>query len=388
MRGPDQSDPAQSARQLPLRVMVATPLGRNGKGGMDRIADLIMSHIETRPEFRTEIVCLTTKGGLSKIRGAFVFAAAIARLVVAAARGQIDVLHINLAAYGSVYRKAILALIARGFSIPYVVHVHSGRFGDFWSAASPVGSSLVERLLRASRHIVVLGKGFEALVLERLPEVAGKLSVVPNATVARTSAPRSVVPGRRKQITYLGLIAPKKGVPELVAALAQLSERDDWTATIAGHGDVEGMRNNAVARGIGDRLRFPGWIGPQDVDQLLAETDIFVLPSYSEGLSMAVLEAFAAGAAVITTPVNAMVEVIEDGRNGLFVTPGDVEGLAGALSRLLDDDGLRRRLGSAALDDHRSQYAIAPYVERLVAIWSTAASRDRRRVRAPADASV
>lgn len=355
-----------------LRVIIASPLGREGKGGMDRIADLIVSHVEAHPEWGIDVSYLTTKGGLSKLRGAFVFAAAIARLVGAGLMGRADVLHINLAAYGSVYRKAILAEIARFFGIPYVVHIHSGRFGDFWIGASRPVAGLVNRLLSRSRHIIVLGRGYEELVLSHLPSVKDKLSVVPNATAARVSKPRTSNPGEPKQITYLGLIAAKKGTPELIASLHRLAGRSDWTATMAGHGDVEDARLDARNRGIAERVGMPGWIGAADVDDLLRRTDIFVLPSYSEGLSMAVLEAFASGTAVIATPVNAMTEVIEHGRNGLLVPPGDVDALCEALTLLLDDHDLRRRLATAALADHAERYDIGPYVSRIVAIWRSA----------------
>lgn len=355
-----------------LKVLIATPLGPNGKGGMDRLADLTVAHMQAHPEFGIEARHLTTKGGLSKLRGAFVFSGAIAKLLAAGAGRRTDLVHINLAAYGSVYRKAILAEIAHRLGIPYVVHVHSGRFGDFWKAAPPSVSAIVDRMFRNSAQIIVLGRGYADLVRERLPEVMAKTTVLPNATKARLSEPRKADPTRPKQITYLGLVAPKKGVPELVAALEKLRDRSDWHATIAGHGMVDETQQDAAARGLGDKVELTGWIGTEDVDALLARTDIFVLPSYSEGLSMAVLEAFAWSTAVVTTPVNAMTEVVEHGRNGLFVTPGNVDELADALRQLLDDDELRTRLGTAAHADHAARYENDQYMRRLAEIWRTA----------------
>jgi glycosyltransferase involved in cell wall biosynthesis len=365
---------ARSGPRGPLRVMIATPLGPGGKGGMDRIADLIVARIAARPDPSLSVGYLTTKGGLSKVRGAFVFTKALAELLTLSTRRQIDVLHINLAAFGSVYRKAILARAAAALNIPYVVHVHSGRFGAFWDQASPRVAALLARMLRDSAHIIVLGRGYRDLILQRQPDLADRITVLPNATSARPAYDRRAPPDGRWQITYLGYISQPKGVPDLVTALGRLSPRLDWTATIAGHGMIEETRQQAIALGIGDRVSLPGWVGPDQVDTLLQRTDIFVLPSYSEGLSMAVLEAFAAGAAVIATPVNAMTEVIDDGRNGLLVTPGDVDALSRALQRLLDDETLRVALARAGRADHAAHYEINGYVDRIIAIWRAAAA--------------
>jgi glycosyltransferase involved in cell wall biosynthesis len=87
---------------------------------------------------------------------------------------------------------------------------------------------------------------------------------------------------------------------------------------------------------------------------------------------MAIIEAFAAGIAVIATPVNAVVDVVQHERNGLFVTPGDADGIAAALLRLIDDPDLRRRLGAAGRQDHQVLYEETPYLARLAGIWRTA----------------
>jgi glycosyltransferase involved in cell wall biosynthesis len=362
-----------------MRVTIATPLGPGGKGGMDRIADLIASRVSMIDGANVTVSYMTTKGGLSKIRGAFVYSRAIAQLL--RQRSSIDVLHINVAAYGSVYRKALLARAAHALKIPYVVHVHSGRFGEFWERSSPAIAAMTAKMLCDSAHIVVLGRGFRDLIVRRLPDLAERVSVLPNATKTRSPKDRLTRADGVRQITFLGSIMPQKGVPELIEALSRLGGRRDWTATIAGHGMVEETRRQAAAGGIADRVALPGWVGPDEVDAILARTDIFVLPSHSEGLSVAVLEAFAAGAAVITTPVQAMAEVVEHGRNGLLVVPGDVDALQAALQQLLDDDSLRARLVAAGYADHAARYEINGYVDRMVAIWRQCVARPD----APAD---
>jgi glycosyltransferase involved in cell wall biosynthesis len=110
------------------------------------------------------------------------------------------------------------------------------------------------------------------------------------------------------------------------------------------------------------------------VDDLLRRTDVLVLPSRAENLPMAILEAFARGIAVVATPVGAIPEVIDHDRNGLIVPVGDIVELADSLGRLIANRDLRHRLGTAARHDHAERYEIGRYVERLSAIWRSAAT--------------
>ena len=89
---------------------------------------------------------------------------------------------------------------------------------------------------------------------------------------------------------------------------------------------------------------------------------------------MAVIEAFAAGLAVIATPVGALPEIITSGETGLLAPPGDHAALAQAMQRLIDSPTLRQELGAAALALHSRKFHILPYADRLTALWRRAAS--------------
>jgi glycosyltransferase involved in cell wall biosynthesis len=94
------------------------------------------------------------------------------------------------------------------------------------------------------------------------------------------------------------------------------------------------------------------------VPDLLNAMDIFVLPSYSEGVSLALLEAMAAGKPVIATAVGGLPEVVTEGENGLLIPPRDAEALAGALARLLTDPALAQRLGTNARARVRENFSL------------------------------
>jgi len=150
-----------------------------------------------------------------------------------------------------------------------------------------------------------------------------------------------------------------------------------WRAVLGGDGDVEETRDLVRELGLADKVDVPGWVGPAQVDEILRKADIFVLPSFAENLPMSIIEAFAYGVPVISTPVGSVPEMVEDGRTGLLVSPGDSVGLGDALQRLLSDADLRQTLARNARLVHDARYGISSHTDRLVSLWRAAARTGR-----------
>jgi len=151
-------------------------------------------------------------------------------------------------------------------------------------------------------------------------------------------------------LVFLGRIIQRKGVYDLLHALARLSQESlgKIHLILAGSGEVDQAQALAQDLVIEPYISFPGWINPQEREQLLAQADIFLLPSYNEGLPMALLEAMSWGLAVITTPVGGSGEVVIHQQTGLLVNPGDRQGLADQLELLVNNESLRLKLGKNA----------------------------------------
>jgi glycosyltransferase involved in cell wall biosynthesis len=364
--------------QKPFRVLIATPLGEGGKGGIDRLNDSIMRSVAAQPELNVNVTRLVTRGQGRLFQAQFVFASALGRLAIAALLGRVDLLHIHLALRGSSYRKALVGAAARLLGIPYIVHLHGFDFREFWSSTNRFVASGIDRLFTRSARIIVMGEYWADVITERLPAVAGKIDLLPNATPAASSPPIPAV-DQRVRIVFLGELGARKGSFDLVRALGRVAHRTDWTATMAGNGQIDETLKAVRQLRIADRVRVPGWLDVGERDELLRATDILVLPSTAENLPMVIIEAFARGIAVISTPVGAIPSVISHERNGLLVPVGDVEKLAEALERLIADSALRVHLGKAAQRDHAKRYDFNGYIRRLVAIWRGAVPQGQAR---------
>ena len=152
-----------------------------------------------------------------------------------------------------------------------------------------------------------------------------------------------------QHLLFVGRLAGVKGVPILLDAVAALRDRHPGLRlTLIGDGPERALLE-AKARdlGLADTVSFVGYKSQAEVAQALAETDVFVLPSFAEGVPVVLMEAMAARVPVVTTRIAGVPELVEDGVSGLLVPPGDTGALCTALETVLADPDRRRAMGAA-----------------------------------------
>lgn len=226
-----------------------------------------------------------------------------------------------------------------------------------------VGTDWKLRLYEAAESLLV--RRFDRVICVSEPMRAAEESrgtqpvVIPNGIdlerFSGTSKPSAELradlglPADAEVVGSVGRLSAEKGYDVLVRAAAELlPERPRLHLLLIGDGaEYRPLRELALSLGFGDRLHLPGI--RQDAPALYPLLDVFCLPSHREGLPLALLEAMASGRPAVVTPVGGIPEVIGDPPEAaLTVHPGDTGELARALAHLLDDSGLRARLGAAA----------------------------------------
>jgi glycosyltransferase involved in cell wall biosynthesis len=182
---------------------------------------------------------------------------------------------------------------------------------------------------------------------------SAQLEVLPNwidvAALAKVPAhPGIFRTGRGPVFVFVGWLESYKGVWELTRAFERLAgELPGAQLEFCGLGrEYEALTKYVRAKGLEGRIRFHGWLGEEAKMRLLAESDIFVLPSHTEGMPNALLEAMAAGRPVIASRVGGIPEMVVDGVSGVLVEAGDVEGLTLAMLRLARSPELCREMGA------------------------------------------
>ena len=367
--------PKSRAQDHILHVLVAIPHGPAGQGGIGRIMTSLLQELERQDRTDLDVQFVVTRGPGHVAWSLLDTLRFCVGMVSARLRSKLDVVHLNVAADGSTYRKMIIAACARLLGTPYVVHLHGSRYQTFWKDGQRGMGALIRRFFEAASRVIVLGHFWQEFVAGKAPRSAENIVIVPNATEV-PSLP--INRGEGVHVLFLGRLGERKGVPQLIDALTRMSHIPEWRATIAGDGEVEAARMQARGEGLADRVALPGWVGPDHVAALIASADILVLPSFAENLPISVIEGMAAGLAVVATPVGAVEDIILHERTGLLVAPGDVEALTAALTRLVEDRSLRQRLGAAAMALHRDRLELGAFARTIVNVWTAAANRRHR----------
>jgi glycosyltransferase involved in cell wall biosynthesis len=143
---------------------------------------------------------------------------------------------------------------------------------------------------------------------------------------------------------------------------------EDAALVLVGEGPLLGsLKAQVAASGLERRVFFAGF--RSEVRDLMPEFDVFALPSLWEGFGLVLLEAMAAGRAIVASRVSAIPEVVEDGVTGFLVPPGDSDALAEALVTLRRDGVKRERLGIAGAERLRRQFTLERMVERTIEVY-------------------
>jgi colanic acid/amylovoran biosynthesis glycosyltransferase len=177
-----------------------------------------------------------------------------------------------------------------------------------------------------------------------------------------------------KRLLYVGRLAANKGLPILLQSLASLqSSHPEITLTVVGDGeDRSFLEQMSLQLGLQERVNFVGYKSQTEVRQYLQQSEVFVLPSFAEGIPVVLMEAMAAGVPVVATQIAGISELVEDGINGYLVPPGDSISLTKRIESLLGDGELRSRLGASGRLKVEREFNLDREVERLYRVMNSA----------------
>ena len=291
--------------------------------------------------------------------------------------GRVGVLHVHVAANGSVARKAFFVLIGRACRRPVVLHMHGADFEAFHARLPAAGRWLVNAVFRAATAVVALGERPRAHALAAVGVDRRKLHVLANAVPDAPAVERLEDDGICR-LLFLGALTERKGLAELLSALATSPVAAlAWRLDVVGDGEAGRWRQMAAGLGLGERVRFLGWAPSGTARAMLGASDVLVLPSRQEGLPMAILEAMAAEVAVVATDVGAIGDAVIDGETGLLVPARDMDALVCALLQVIAYPQRRADYARAGRLRFETHFSIESYAARLAMLFAAAAAATR-----------
>lgn len=314
-------------------------------GGIATLQNLILKYASSDIEFQH----IATHDEGSVIYRVIVFIKAIGLLFWRLLRGKIDIVYIHISDGGSILRKLIIVLISLLFRKPILVHSHGSVFHINYSKLPKWVQQIIGSVFRKCDGWIALTSFWRDFYVTNLGLEENRVFVLFNPTELPMQLPPRISSPEVK-IVFLGRVGKRKGTFDLIEAFAKLPNhlKNYSKLFIAGNGELELGREIVEKLNLTEQITLVGLINAEQRDSLLATADIFVLPTYNEGLPLALMEAMGWGLPVITTPVSGIPDIVKSGKNGLLVNPGDSQQLSEAMQLLIENEDLRLLLGKSA----------------------------------------
>ncbi|MEJ6006636.1 glycosyltransferase family 4 protein [Paucibacter sp. AS339] len=321
------------------KLVVMIGPGLDAKGGMSAV---VQSYKSAGLFERANVAYLSSFRAHKFLTQLRCFGGTLRRLLWLLLRGRVALVHLHSAARGSLWRKSVLAFCAGLFRVPYLFHIHSGEFANYY--ADECGSLRkwwARRVLERATQVIVLTEGWERQLRTLLPQLKLLVLANPVEVPATVGMQRAAVP----TILFLSRVRKKKGIFDLLKAMVQVREAlPRARLLVAGDGHLEEVAKQAEELGLSSAIELLGWVDGAAKARAIAACDTLVLPSYFEGLPVCILEAMAAGKLVVASRVGGIPDIVKHEINGLLVEPGQVEALAQVLLRSLTDEVARQRM--------------------------------------------
>jgi len=276
-------------------------------------------------------------------------------------------IHIHSSTDYSFYRKIYFIVLSKLAKKRIILQVHPGRFYDFFKSKKRFLQYFIKKILGMPDVIIVLSEGIKEKLITILPE--GKISVLPNPV--NCAHFRCQKQKKEKVILYLGWFVKEKGVYDIVKAIPDVIAKDPTVKFVfCGAKEKQNLRSLFENVPFKNQVSVNEWVMGEEKTDILAQSTMLLLPSYTEGFPNVILEAMASCLPIVTTPVGAIPEVLQEGRNCLYVQPGDAEALAEKILHLLKHPELGMRMGDENLHLVRETYDIKIVGSKLEGIYS------------------
>ncbi|MFX0199681.1 MAG: glycosyltransferase family 4 protein, partial [Candidatus Hodarchaeota archaeon] len=280
----------------------------------------------------------------------------------------VDIVHIHFADGMSFYRKFLIFVYTKFFGLKTVIHMHVPDVTRFYEGAPNFKKKLVKLFFNKSDAIFVLSESWK--------EFCKKISNNPRIYIVYNGASINKFSGKidnkeKIVISLMGRLGKRKGVYDLLEAFNKLrSDVPEAHLFLGGDGDITGVKDIIKEKKLENQIHILGWVTGEQKIQVFKQSDIYVLPSYHEGLPVSIVEAMAAGAPIISTPIGGIPEAVIENRNGFLIKPGDVDALCSRLRLLLRDKNLRERMGRESLLIIQEKFDIEKITNKLVDLYN------------------
>jgi len=336
------------SKNVASRVLTLSASYNPPKGG---IAQVIKVYSTMYPVFNH----VATKRGESSVEKLWVLALSLFKFLYYCLFKGICIVHVHGASNNSFRRKRIFIYLASFLGKRVVYHVHGAEYKEFYSR----NQKQVKALFKKVDVTVALSESWKAFFEQQVGHK--NVKVIENVVTPPIIRPIKV--DCLVHFLFLGELGRRKGIYDLLHSVADKIDFIKGKAVfhIGGNGEVEKVRQLISELKLEEIVVFEGWVSGDKKIDFLNLADVYILPSYNEGLPISILEAMSYGLPIISTPVGGIPEVVIDNQNGLLVEPGDRNAIGDAIIRMVENTEFRKKAGEA------SCHKVRPYFPENVA---------------------
>lgn len=252
---------------------------------------------------------------------------------------NIKIVHLLSADRGSFLRKSLLLLTAKLSGKKVIFNVHSGPKNLFYNDENPFIKPCIKFILDKADIILVLSSQWKENIESKCSNKNIRILYNPISLKEVNSGENNTV-----NVLFMGRLGQRKGAYDLVEA-AKLIKNPNVKINMYGDGEVKEIKSIVKENNLENIVNVMGWISGKDVEKAYRNSDIFILPSYNEGLPMSILEAMSYGLPVISTTVGGIPEQVVDNVSGFLINAGDVSAIAEKIELMAQDKSLINKMG-------------------------------------------
>ena len=341
-----------------MKVLMVGP-ARDVKGG---ISAVVNNYYSAGLDKQVKIKYIETMKDGSKFRK--LITAFLSFFEYRKALQEYHLVHIHLSSDKSLCRKIPFILLAKKKKKKLIIHQHGGNFEDFYyRVCGKKARKFIAGVLERADLLLVVAPHLQEIFAKIV--TSDKIKLFPNAI----GVPEEVTHDySQKKLLFLGRLCKEKGINELLDASVELKkEYPDLKLYLGGVWEDSGLRKKADL--YADWIVQLGWIGEQEKQKYLRECNIFVLPTYFEGLPVSLLEGMAYGCTCIATKVGSIPQIMVNDKAGILISPKSKEDIVTAMKYCFENPQLQEMMGKQARQIIKANYELFSTVEKLIEIY-------------------
>ena len=341
-----------------IKVLMIGP-ARSVNGG---ISGVVNNYYSAGLNKQIDLTYIGTMEDGSKIRKLLVAVKALMKYVTVVSK--CDIVHVNMASDVSIYRKMIFIQIASLCKKKIIIHQHGGHIEEFYyKKCNDSQRKRIQKILNKAHKMLVIAPYLKDIFADIINEE--KIVVFPDAIKIPETCEKDY---SKQKILFLGRLCKEKGIGELIDAVSELRKSyPELQLYLGGSWVDEELKEKADSHS--DWICQLGWIDKEKKEKYLKECNIFALPSYFEGQSVALLEGMVYGCACVASDVGGIPQMLIHEETGLLVPVKDVKGIQDAIGELLADTKLQKTYGMAAREKIKKEFNLDTNVKELVQIY-------------------